>query len=131
MMKIELNNDIQDRDSRIFMDGYSPEKYMGGIRRFEDMKVDNLRGLIMDGFVDVTDCQNLAPSILDIYAFMVKHPAFKAHGYVVDVKRSDYRLSIEGVCKGSKLTQEEFEDFVTLFRASDEFDVSIGFCWYD
>ena len=135
-MTIKLNKDIKTRDSILFNDGYQPSQYLGGIRHFKRLNVERLTQLIDNGFVDLTDRQNEAPSIRRIYGFMKKYPNYLAHGYVVDVNRGDYRLSIEGVERGDctedgKIPHKEVYDFYELFHLADEYDEVNMYCWFD
>lgn len=50
---------------------------------------------------------------------------------VISDKRDDYRVSVEAIEKIDAFeTNEEFEDFVSMFRYADEFDVN-GYAWFD
>lgn len=63
---------------------------------------------------------------------MVKYPKYEAHGYTVDEDREDYRVSIEGVEKGSPADSvEEFQEYMDLFRLCDKFDETTMYCWFD
>lgn len=127
-----LNKDVATRDKIIF-GTESGVKYLGGIRRFEGLTVDQLTELEEYGFLYLDDAQNYAPSVGEFIEFMKKFPEFTAHGYAVSVERSDYRVSIEGVEKHGEATPEELEAFEDLFSDADEFTAtSEGLrCWYD
>ena len=131
-MQKELNKDVQMRDVLIF-GRYRPKMYEhGGIRRFEGMTRKTLWELLLRGFIDPEDTQNLAPSVKEIYDFMRRNRGYTCHGYAVSVDRDDYRVSIEGVCKGEPAkSPEEFQDFKETFKYADEFNPSIMWCWFD
>jgi hypothetical protein len=93
----ELNRDQSARDAIIDPDFVDGEEYPGGVRHYAGLDVERLDRLIREGFVDVRDAQNAAPTIEQIAAFMRRWPCALAHGYVVSAERSDYRLSVEGV----------------------------------
>ena len=129
---MELNRDIETRD-KILFGKYRPSPYEhGGIRYYNGLTVQKLKILIENNFADPEECQNLAPSIGEIYAFMQKYPEYTAHGYAVSIDRHDYRVSIEGVEKGSTFKSiEEFEDYMNVFRFCDEFNPATMRCWFD
>ncbi len=128
-----LNKDIKTRDTLIF-GKFEPDKYAGGIRRFENVSFEVLDRLITEKFCDPNDCQNCAPSIRLIHGFMEKHPGYAAHGYAVELPRKDYRVSIEGVTKDTGYASvKELEDFVNLFHDADDFEAGPEgmYCWFD
>ncbi len=128
-----LNTDIKTRDTLIF-GKYEPEKYMGGIRRFEYMPVNVLEKLVKQKFINLKGRQNNAPSVKRFLSFMQKYPTYWAHGYAVDLARPDYRVSIEGVVNNDGYgSAEEFEEFSRLFQKADDFDANeyCMYCWYD
>lgn len=130
---MELNKDIATRDKIIF-GKYRPNIYehSGGIQHFTNMSLATLRLLLDKHFIDPEDCQNLAPSVQQIYNFMLKYPQYKAHGYAVSDKRDDYRVSLEGVIKGKKTdSPEEFQEFRELFKMADEFNPNQMMVWFD
>lgn len=128
----ELNKDYKRRDSIIF-GRYCKELYkFGGIRHFEGLDVIRLKMLLDENFIDPGDRQNLAPSVKEIYEFMKMYPSYKAHGYAVSIDRDDYRVSIEGVEKGSpEDSLKEYIEYMQLFRYADEFNNGTMYCWFD
>ena len=123
------NTDFSRRDEIIFG---RPAKYkVGGIERFEAMGVDTLRTLFEEKFIDPETQWNGSPKEGEFLEFLEKHPSFTVHGYVVSPDRSDCRVTVEGVYKGSDPTYEELVDLVKYFRLADEFDLSVGWVWYD
>ena len=130
---MELNKDIATRDKLIF-GKYRPNIYEhnGGIQYYEEMSLATLRLLLDKKFIDPEERQNLAPSVQEIYDFMLKYPQYKAHGYAVSDKRDDYRVSIEGVIKGKKTdSPQEFQEFRELFKYADEFNPNTMYVWFD
>ena len=125
-----LNKNIKGRDAKLF-GAYEPNEYMGGIRYYKGLTVDDLEWLLENNYIEPNEAQNNAPSVQEFYGWMQLHPSFKAHGYAVDIKRDDYRISIEGVNKGGSLSPEEVVDFVDMFRFADDMDIEHGYCWYD
>ena len=130
---IEKMNMAAARRSEIL--GVSKRESFGGIVRFEGLGLRELETLVSEGFADPEDCQNHAPSLGEILAFMRRFPDFTAHGYAVDPERNDYRVSIEGVHLGRIASDEEFSSFMELFRHADEVTcrntVAGLYCWYD
>ena len=130
-MRNRLNRREKQRDNIIF-GNRDTKAYMGGIRHFENLSLDKLEELINGNFIDISDRQNAAPTIKEIYGFMKKYPAYTAHGYAVTVERDDYRVSLEGVSKERGAdSSEELADFTELFEHADEFSTSPMYCWFD
>ena len=128
-----MNRDIAARDALIF-GMYEPLKYLGGIRRFYGMDADTLDALIKLGFADPHDAQNASPTAGRMLAFMREHQGYTAHGYAVELSRKDYRVTVEGLAKGSGYgSQRELEAFISLFRNADAFEAGQNgmYCWYD
>ena len=135
--KKDYNPDWQFRDDVIF--GIEPEEKRkeaykwGGIRHFNGLNYKSLCILIGTGFADPEERQNESPSIREIAAFMMKYPAFTAHGYTVSFDRDDYRISIEGV-DGSEAelnNVQMIKDFIELFGNADELNADNLYCWFD
>lgn len=127
----ELNKDIETRDKIIF-GRYRPNKYRYGTAWFRDMNVKTLRKLLEQNFIDPEETQNESPTVEQIYEFMRRHPEYTCHGYTVAADRADYRVSIEGVEKGSPAANPiEFKDFMDLFGGADEINYRTNYCWFD
>ncbi len=128
-MDFVFNKDIEKRD-RIIFGKYRPEEYYGGIRRFENLGIERLEYLFKNRFIDPEDCQNLAPSAQEFLDFMRKYPFWEAHGYVVEAKRPDYRISIEGIARETVPDDpEELRAYLRLCGDADDFQPN--YCWYD
>ena len=128
----KLNKDVKRRDKIIF-GSYEKSKYAGGVRRYENLNLRTLKLLIAENFADPCEAQNCCPSIGEILKFMEKYPDYTAHGYVVGIDRSDYRVSIEGVYKPHPADSEvELIEFEELFKDADEMEMDIEmYCWFD
>ena len=130
-------SDAKKRDAIIFPDGYQPSAYGpdgGMVRSFSGLNLSKLNKLIYLGYADPDEAQNCAPTIGEFKEFMADYPKYTAHGYTVSPKRNDFRVSIEGIEKDTGYeTAEELEDFISMFRHADEFNVSKTgmYCWYD
>lgn len=124
---------VDERDLILFGEEYNEDKYGGGCRSFSDLDVESLKKLIDMDFIDLSEAQNYAPSVEEIYYFMKDHPLVTCHGYAVSPDRSDYRVSIEGIEYCGAVTMEMLVDFVDMFKEADEFSVSTNglYCWYD
>jgi len=143
MEELVLNQDQDARDAIIF-DGaqtiskYYMNGYSGGVRRFDGINVIQLESLFKSKFIDPQDAQNDAPTCQEFYDFMLKwkkHPIM-AHGYVVEKKRSDYRVSIEGLAYNNDnedIPTGLLLEFTELCRLADSFkaDVKNLYCWFD
>jgi hypothetical protein len=130
MSEFKFNKDQAARDKLL---GIPPDaKYGGGIEHFEGLPAPVLRKLIEEQFANPEDCQNCSPTIQEFLDFMEEHPGFTAHGYAVELRRSDYRISIEGL-RGKNIKREDADDFVQAFRFADDFEFEAGncYCWYD
>lgn len=129
---MKLNRD-DVRRREIFAPFVSPDKPSGGITRFNHLNLEALKQLIDENFADPTERQNDSPSIQEFYDFMEKHPGCGCHGYFVDIERSDYRVSLEGIIFGGKVTIPLLLDFASQFRSASEFEVDVHYlyCWWD
>lgn len=131
MYDFPFNKDQKRRDSlfnirKIY--SYDPGNYQS----YNGLDVDTLKILIDEKFADPDETQNDSPSIQEFYDFLVEHPEFTAHGYLIGLKRSDYRVSIEGL-EGKPNDSESYTDFILFNRLADEFDVDMDYCrsWWD
>ncbi len=127
-----LNKNVKLRDEIIF-GKYESEKYMGGIRRFENLNLDKLQKLAMMNFINLEENQNYSPTVWEFIKFMRKYPEYTVMGYTVSIERSDYRVSIDGIEKqfGAESETEETE-FIELFGDADEFENnSEMYAWFD
>jgi len=114
----------------------------GGIRRYKLLALMQLRALVNEGFADPNDQQNDAPSLAAFLGFMSVYPFATAHGYTIEPKRDDYRVSVEGISGQvpADLGAQAFECFVhvfeRMFSGADEYDPPAGpgakfRIWYD
>lgn len=108
-------------------------KIYGGVLDFE-IDIETIQKLIDNGFVDVEDTQNEAPSIKEFIDFTKKYPLenFYFIGYAVMPPRSDYRISIEGLTVETD-NRNLVVDFTTFFKNADNLSYSDDelYCWYD
>lgn len=123
----------KDQDTRDKLLGIPPTaKYGGGIEAFTGLTAETLRQLVDQSFADPEDAQNSAPTIGEFLEFMEAHPKFRAFGYAVGIKRSDYRVSIEGCECAKGASEKDQRDFTSMFRFADDFKVGRRcFCWFD
>ena len=70
-----LNKNVKLRDEIIF-GKYEPEKYMGGIRRFENLNLGKLKEIAILNFINLEEHQNYSPA-------MKKYPEYTVIGYTV------------------------------------------------
>ena len=128
---LALNNDVAERDRILGLPVAFDLK--GDITRFDEVNVETLELLLRGGWADPRDTQNLAPSFGDFFKFMKKWPQVKAFGYAVSSKRSDYRVSLEGLfVEEVQLTSELKAELLELAQTADEVDTNAGFyAWWD
>lgn len=131
----------RERDLLIFGE-HDPEKYMGGIRHYENLDPEVMDILIQKGYANPDESQNDCPDISECLDFCKRHEGFKLHGYVVSRERNDCRVSVEGVeANGGDVVNQGPEyvdtiiDFVQMFRHADDFQIggenSAWYCWFD
>ena len=128
-----FNKNEKARDEIIFGE-YEPDKYMGGIRRFDNLPVEKLKELADLEYIDIDDHHNAAPTAEKFIGFMEKHPGYTAMGYVVSVKRDDYRMNVDGIEKdGGTVSEEEQDEFEKLFGKADDFKMTdeTMYAWFD
>lgn len=126
-----MNKNYELRDQIIFgnCDDYSYD-----VKHFTNLTLTQLLKLIELDFIELDECQNYSPTTEEILEFIGKYPQYVAHGYVVNIRRSDYRTTLEGVYKQGKFDSEkEHKDFYELFSEADELIVNNNeiYCWYD
>ena len=97
------------------------------------MGYDTLKQLVDEGFVDVEDRQNFAPTIQEMMEFSEKYDKhYLFDGYVVSDERDDYRLSVDGFKRGGDFdTVEEAEDFADFCSEADELDLDYAYAWWE
>lgn len=126
---METMKDYKARDAIV---GVTEDDYRGGVAHFEGLTVESLTKLVEMDFADPDEQQNSAPTIAEILDFMLRNPRFTAHGYVVDPRRADVRVSLEGVALNEKPTDKERDDFVSTFRHADDFSFKTNcYAWFD
>lgn len=127
---------LNRRDMLIFGTDYNETRYeVGGIAHFE-IPVNTLKDLLIEGLADPDDCQNSAPSIVEIYNWCAEHNLedWYAHGYAVSSKRIDCRVSIEGIGTYVPLRRGVVGDFKKFFANADTLVGSTkmkAYCWFD
>ena len=127
---MKMNKDVETRDIKLFGE-YDPNKYMGGIRNFDQIDVSTLKWLVENNYANPDEQQNLAPSIQEFIDFMETHEGYFAGGYAVSEKRDDYRVSIDNISRNTDIpTKDEIAAFVNFASSADELDAK-GFAWWD
>ena len=127
---------LDKRDRLIFGKPYDEARYsMGGICRFE-IPLTVVKELLIEGLADPDDCQNLAPSIVEIYNWCNEHTLedWYAHGYAVSGKRGDCRVSVEGIGSYKPLKRGVVGEYKKMFYAADDLmgnTKTPAYCWYD
>lgn len=128
------NRSVALRDEIIFGE-YEPEKYLGGIRRFDGLTLDRLEKLVENEYMALCDRQNAAPPVEVFIDFMAKFPGYGVTGFVISIERGDYGMGIDGMEKldGGCDTMDEMDEFYKLFRKADDFAIGTKAmsCWFD
>lgn len=116
-----MNDNYKERD-RILFGEYDPDKYLGGIRRFQNIDVQTLNTLVAHNYIELSECQNDSPSTEEFLEYAKAHPDIRFCGYAVSPDRDDYRITIEEVYQTLDGIDEILE-FVRYFRFADEFTI--------
>ena len=123
------------RDEIIFGEVFNRKKYGGGLRRFDDLTLEQIDKLEELGVLDMEEAQNYSPNTGEIIDFLREHKTdgWYVHGYCISPERSDFRITFEGVGKKTPPSKDELIDFTNMFRGADEFNVDKEgmYCWYD
>lgn len=132
---MNMNKNVDLRDQILFGTDFIENDYIshGGIKRFSKLSVNGLQALIDNSFIDVNDCQNLAPTVQEFLDFARKYDDYMFHGYAVAPYREDYRVSIEGIEKFTPMSsKEEEKDFLDTFAEADDlYHIGHIYCWFD
>ena len=137
--KLKLYLSIEEanyRERLVFGREFDPNKYRGGICRFDDLSYFRAKTLMDQGLLSPDDKQNDAPTVQEFIDFMVAHHPEKwyLHGYVVSPYRADVRISIEGIASLGPISDHDLVDFLLAFRKADTLFVEDDepvYCWYD
>jgi hypothetical protein len=125
-----LNRDSKTRDQIIFGQDVTNTSY--NIKNFENLSLSKLKELFNKNFIADGDYQNDSPTAKEFLDFLKENPKFTVNGYVVSIKRDDYRTTITGVNHDkTPLSNEELINFSNMFHDADEFDIQKGYAWYD
>ena len=135
------------RNRRVAVQGYCHTPYIrslwepyaepcerGGIRHFEGMPASVLSELMANlppALLEQT--QNDSPSMREFVEFGRRYDDVTFHGYVVEARREDERVSVEGFSAPLSLYDEmERQDLVRMSKA-DQFGNYRGrlFAWWD
>ena len=131
-MAFEYNRDDKRRLEIVFGPGATCDYKTGGTESFVELTIDELKILLDEGFIDPDGRYNEAPTTMDFYAFMERHPDITAHGYLVSPGRDDYRMVIDGLDYLGDPSREFIIDFLDTFKDADEIfmDEDGLYCWY-
>lgn len=126
-----IDLDIVERDELLEL--FFVRDWCGGIRCFERLPLVALDILVKRGWADPSDTQNNSPSLGEMLEFMRKFPEVTAHGYAVEAKRFDCRVTVEGLEYDGEPSEEMKAEFTRVFRKADNFICNNKklYCWYD
>lgn len=123
--------------------------YVGGIRHFDKLSLEQLQQLVNEDFIDTESCYNGCPTVGEFLKFVkgikqyvAENPDYTSDdfdiyfiGYAVDISRDDYRVTIEGVEYSSRyhVDREIMIKFMNFAKYADELDVTDtkGRAWWD
>lgn len=131
------NHDYQTRDNIIFGKQIDWEEVGGGAKNFYNLSLDKLHNLIKLNFANITQKHNEAPSIGEFFTFAeiqaTRGYFFTFEGYAIIHKRSDYRISIDGIVFNGDYQNELLTDFGEFVGAPDELSVEPNYlrAWWD
>ena len=129
-----LNHYQGGRDKVLFGE-FAQDKYVQGIRNFDNLSVKDLKYLINNGYVDTLRKFNNSPTIQIIFDYMNKYKYYFAKGFAIWRYRDDYGIYITGLkkCSEFKINKQEAEDFQKTFNNAEQ--LIIGdyelFCSFD
>lgn len=131
------NLDSDTRDMIIFGTIVEWENSMGGAQRFHNLTTEKLQQLVSQGFANPAHAQNFSPTINDLLEFAQRQASngfeFTFEGYVISPQRSDYRVSIDGLCYRGICSTELIFDFQEFVGTPDELDIDSDYlrAWWD
>jgi len=135
--EFKFNTDIKQRDEILF-GKYEPDEYRGGTRNFWNVKQEVIIELFEKGFINPHDTQNKSPEMQELINFVKRRKGYTFEGYAVDIKRDDYRITLEGLKKTGGINDNErrkfFDKFVyTEDHVANSYEVSKErlFAWWD
>lgn len=103
------------RRDRILEPYFVDKEYFGGVRRFKGVPYSVMYTLACEGFIDLGMAQNFSPTISTFMLIMKNNPEMVVDGYVVSPRRSDVRVSVDGIsgkcnANDSKLLKYHYPD---------------------
>ena len=108
-------------------------KPLGEMVRFRGLTHDRLELLLSEGFIEENATQNNSPTVKGFLLFMKNYPEATAHGYAISLRRSDYRVSLEGLHYVGYVSKAMALDFVKLCRSASTFKCEDRYLysWWD
>jgi hypothetical protein len=126
-----MNRDHEKRDE-LLKDYFDSSEYCGGCRHFSKIPRDLLKLLVELDFADPQEQHNEAPTIGEFLEF--EYDGIVFDGYVVAIRRDDYRVSIDGVYipHTGKLDEKTIE-LIQGFHHADDFKIDGEeiYAWWD
>ena len=129
----ELNKDFKARDAIIFDETPDWGEACGGVIRFTDLTLEQLKRLIEGHFIWLNETQNDSPSTMEFLEFMERYPMVTCHGYAVSPDRDDYRVTIEGLSYKGLVNRELSDAFLGLCKHADNLSTlqTDLYSWWD
>lgn len=140
MLNLQNKRNAEARDQYIKDHADLDSEYMGGIKRFSGLHVDDVKHLMEIGAADPDDRQNDAPSIQELVDFASDYADdydVTFRGYVVSPERDDCRTSIDAieVHSDGPIAAQDHDDFMDLVHdhfADDVTSTPTSFdAWWD
>lgn len=108
----------------------------GGIYRFTYLTYDGLKELVGNKYIPLCERQNYSPTVgqwIDLFEKYKLKDRIYFLGYIVEISRSDRRVSIDGIeaSVGSKFSAEEWKAICKITSSADEFHTDPLLAWWD
>ena len=144
--KYDLIHDVPERNE-LLRDYWNKDldfedKWMGGIRHFKLLPLENVKKAVSKGFLDKDSVQNESPSVKDFIEFMEKWKGYgvTAHGYAYAKERKEEdvksfpkeSMSIEGLEVHNPMVFKNkafVNDWIKFNHGADELDSERS--WWD
>lgn len=119
--------------------------YVGGIKKFKNLSLEQLKTLVKEEFIDPEAQQNTSPSVAQFIRLAntlydmeySDNLELQFIGFAISPDRDDYGVQIEGVSysssDGYRIDREIIKEFWEFIKNADEVEVneSSGRGWWD
>lgn len=116
------------RDQIVFGKKTEELDYIGGMERFDELKLSQIEQLLENNIIDLDDRQNNAPTAGELINFVKKHPEYNLFGYCITPDRDDFRITFDGIGGPEGV---DTTDFMHFECNADEFILNPPYAWWD